>query len=133
MTFMKKCEDCTWYRHYLLKTSPCVVRLRNKYSKYFNWAGENTNKNFINRLLLASDHLISSFSKTARYMHFVIFVSNPYLNAVLCNVRTCKYACETSLACARGPRILIFVPNPDSNVVLCIPSIQWNSSKQPYL
>lgn len=76
---------------------------------------QNTTKNLINKSLLASDLLISSFRKIAHYTHSLISVANPRSNAALWNV---NYE-RANVACERGQRILISVSNAHSNTALC--------------
>lgn len=85
MTFTKRWKDCCWHQHYLFKRHRVwLEKERNIQDNSTEPASKgNPNKNLINRLLHASDLLISSFRKTARYMHFLIFVSNPRSNAAL--------------------------------------------------
>lgn len=78
MTLTKKCKHC--FEHRLLK------RNRVWLNKGINISTEpgrkgNINKDSINRLLLASGRLISSFQENCALYAFFIFVSNPRSSA----------------------------------------------------
>lgn len=113
----KKWNDCFQYRRCLLK------RHRMWFDKGINIedistepaSKQNITKNLINKSLFASDFLISSFRKIARYTHSLISVANPRSNAVPWNV---DYE-RANVACERGQRILISIPNAHSNTALC--------------